>query len=581
MNSQTSIPTLQISKSPTLPSGAAVDDLFYEYFKTRDPKLKNKIAIKNQKLVLFVINKLYNTTYHKSIREDLIQEGNIGLLSAIEGFDPTKGFQFSTYGCVPLTTQILTKRGWKKYNEIIDGDETIGYDNGKSVWTKILNVTKYDDAPLVKFGCKRWNTICTPQHKWLISENKKVSLKPLTEWPSPDEYKWPKLDKIAKKRIRPDVHLVNSAPFVGGNSSLTVDEASLLAWVLSDGSQIGDWRNRNPSGAVIIQKKTKFADEIRNLLIRLNAYNTDVKHGDGGCLSFTVKSKIFREVWKKSGLKNKTFSDLVLELKPKVRKAWFEAWYKAEGTLGKRIISQNRGEKLDAIILTTFLEGYSDVGVSQTDKTAKCRRITWNLLARNPRTSLVIPNGRGEVWCPTTTLGSWTARDVQDNVFLTGNTYWVRQAINNYLSNVEPTIHIPSHIRTAQNKLLRQLKEDNHKFKDLVSGEPILNKKNKYEITNKMLQSIDSAIGSRHVLSLDEPIGSSGDENVSYKDKLIDVKPSMEQKLDMENITEFVRRGLAKLTIRERLVVLLRFGVINPEDVLTLGKLWKQQSEES
>ncbi len=73
-------------------------DLFQEYAKNKNIQLKNQIAIKNQKLVTFVVNKFYNKkNEHKELREDLLQEGRIGLLSAIDGFKPELGFQFSTY----------------------------------------------------------------------------------------------------------------------------------------------------------------------------------------------------------------------------------------------------------------------------------------------------------------------------------------------------------------------------------------------------------------------------------------------------------------------------------------------------
>lgn len=188
-----------------------IEPLFFEYYKNRDKQVRQTLAVKNQPLVTYIVNKYYSSkTLHKTLREDLLQEGNIGLLSAIEGFDPTKGFRFSTYACVPLSTKILTRTGWKLFNEIQEGDETLGYQDGQSVWTKIQGVTTYKEAPLMKFGDSLWSAICTPQHKWLVSEEEKVSLKPLLEWPSSKQFEWPKKGKKRKK-----IELITSAPFVG------------------------------------------------------------------------------------------------------------------------------------------------------------------------------------------------------------------------------------------------------------------------------------------------------------------------------------------------------------------------------
>jgi RNA polymerase sigma factor (sigma-70 family) len=163
--------------------------------------------------------------------------------------------------------------------------------------------------------------------------------------------------------------------------------------------------------------------------------------------------------------------------------------------------------------------------------------------------------------------------------FSTYATWWIRQAVNNYLINVEPTIHVPSHVRTAQNKLLRQLKEENTEFQDLNSASLDAGK---YPVTSKMLRSINSAMSSRFIRSLDEEIKAFGeDSGVSMKENLLDPQSSQEQKIDQGLMVEFVRRGLKKLSPRERLVILLRFGVINNDDVKTLGAKWTKQSEES
>lgn len=60
-----------------------------------DQKIRDRIARSNARLVSFVIQKFLKK--HLEVREDLFQEGCTGLLQAIDNFDPTKGFKFSSY----------------------------------------------------------------------------------------------------------------------------------------------------------------------------------------------------------------------------------------------------------------------------------------------------------------------------------------------------------------------------------------------------------------------------------------------------------------------------------------------------
>lgn len=63
-----------------------------------DVQLRNDLAERNAKLVTFVINKFYSKKQrHKELRNDLLQEGHLGLFDAIDGFKPELGFKFSTY----------------------------------------------------------------------------------------------------------------------------------------------------------------------------------------------------------------------------------------------------------------------------------------------------------------------------------------------------------------------------------------------------------------------------------------------------------------------------------------------------
>ena len=64
----------------------------FERYKNGDQEVYDEIVNKNLKLVLYVARKFRGLEH-----DDLIQAGNIGLLKAIDKFDYTKGYKFSTY----------------------------------------------------------------------------------------------------------------------------------------------------------------------------------------------------------------------------------------------------------------------------------------------------------------------------------------------------------------------------------------------------------------------------------------------------------------------------------------------------
>ena len=69
-------------------------ELTKAYFENKDPEAREQLIIHNQRLVAYIASnyKRSNVEY-----DDLVQEGNIGLMRAIETFDYRKGNKFSTY----------------------------------------------------------------------------------------------------------------------------------------------------------------------------------------------------------------------------------------------------------------------------------------------------------------------------------------------------------------------------------------------------------------------------------------------------------------------------------------------------
>lgn len=81
-----------ISKIPLL--GAAEERDVARRIKKWDDEAKKKLIESNLRLVISIAKRFFGSRLSFS---DLIQEGNVGLIKAIEKFDPEKEFKFSTY----------------------------------------------------------------------------------------------------------------------------------------------------------------------------------------------------------------------------------------------------------------------------------------------------------------------------------------------------------------------------------------------------------------------------------------------------------------------------------------------------
>ncbi len=77
--------------------------LFREYVRTRDPQLREQLIMSHRNLVRYLAGKFAN---RGEPLEDLVQVGLIGLINAIDRFDPDRGTKFSTYATPTIVGEI-------------------------------------------------------------------------------------------------------------------------------------------------------------------------------------------------------------------------------------------------------------------------------------------------------------------------------------------------------------------------------------------------------------------------------------------------------------------------------------------
>jgi len=326
---------------------------------------------------------------------------------------------------VPETTEVLTRSGWKHCSEVLpDEDETLGYADGELRWTRVIRVQRRGKQKVIRFGSERWSTVCTPDHRWLTQEafprnDRPVEWGPVTAEPA--QVAWH--SKRTPGGIAGARRLVLTAYAEGGKSECSPDEAAVAAWLLSDGSVV--WRPDGGVTAYIAQSEGKYADEIRILLDREQACSSEALDTHASMRRtpvhrFRIRAAYVRRLWDILGLRDGLLP-FVTALSREARAAWFDAWRKAEGSAPFRQIYQNAGEKLDAVALTAFLEG-NLVQPLSSERHCGVNVSRHYFVSNGPNSRPVFQDaGWEDVWCPTTVLGSWVARDKDGRIFLTGN----------------------------------------------------------------------------------------------------------------------------------------------------------------
>ncbi len=94
--------------------------------KQGDMAAREKLILHNLRLVSHIVRKYYGTAKNQ---EDLVSIGSIGLVKAVDSFDPDNGARFATYAAKCIQNEILMHfRSQKKLNAEVSIHDTIDVD---------------------------------------------------------------------------------------------------------------------------------------------------------------------------------------------------------------------------------------------------------------------------------------------------------------------------------------------------------------------------------------------------------------------------------------------------------------------
>lgn len=402
--------------------------------------------------------------------------------------DPSRGLM-QVIGCVPLSTRILTRRGWLQHDEVRPGDETIGYNpaSGRSEWTPVTRVLHYEDARVLRIGNGQWHADVTPDHRWW--SDTMVRIQPAHE--TCPECGWvPRGTRQPARGVQVHRNKIHGVPRAGGPANtprgefvrttdlghghrirvaavadtdgipgLSVEDAAVIGWLMGDG-HVSVAENGQGWDASIYQSKPAQVERIRALLAYV-PHTEVVRQRRPGILpahQFRLRRAYVTGLLKRAGWPERSPERFVLALSADQRAGWLAAMIDAEGHTsdGFTRIAQNDGDVAEAIRLAVYLEGWRPT-YSRFRRTEPQHGAGGQFGMARPHIAPAMfteqePQSRQPVWCVETGLGTWTMWQDGGQPCLTGNSTFQRFHVGgtpwdiyNPLANVAAAINYALH----------------------------------------------------------------------------------------------------------------------------------------
>jgi len=87
--------------------GEDLEQVWQEFRTTRDPGLRNRLVLQYAPLVKYVAGRLRTRMPDTVEQDDLVSDGVLGLMDAIERFDPGRGLSFQTFAVPRIRGAII------------------------------------------------------------------------------------------------------------------------------------------------------------------------------------------------------------------------------------------------------------------------------------------------------------------------------------------------------------------------------------------------------------------------------------------------------------------------------------------
>lgn len=340
------------------------------------------------------------------------------------------------YACVPLSTCILTRRGWLNHDEVRVGDETLGFNAGVLQWSRVTAVHHPGVGELIRLSSGNRSFVVTPEHRWMTQ--KYIPHRGYGAYEIVESSCLPR---------GPWSIVLSAESTVGGELSVTEHEARVLGWVLSDGTiQRGKYTGAKAQAGGrkvfcrvgISQCKPHRVREIDELLSEIphRRYVARRRSTSGyESVGWSLNPDWSRSVLARAEIIDKNTFDpwqLALRLSPKARRAMFASLHAGDGgsESGYPSIGEAAGSRvIELIEALGFLLGYyvkrsirEPTGDGWTRHSFEIAYMQKPIIT-GQRLQLE-QVGSDEVWCVSTELGTWVMRQSDGSVVLTGNSIY-------------------------------------------------------------------------------------------------------------------------------------------------------------